>query len=146
MFFDRVFEEIPWSDPDAIQPSLGLLPAGQRALVAIYVLTGEVNNGGFNQFFFNQQGNFAEEARDGFRLVGSEEHAAVVDAAMERVLNEMGALEHYWGQGTLDAFMKSYGHTTLGALDEQFYALPDAYELLDRYMRLNPREFVEEDG
>jgi hypothetical protein len=144
-FFDRVFEEVPWGDENAIQPALETLPAGQRALVAIYVLTGEVNNGGFNQFFFNQRGNFAEEAREGFRLIGAEEHAALMDAAMERVLNEMGALQHYWGEGTLAAFSKSYGQTTLGKLDERFYELPDPYELLDHYIRLHPQEFVEED-
>lgn len=145
-FYNRVCEQVPWADADAIAGALQALPAGQRALVAIYVLTGEVNNGGFNQFFFNKNGNFAEEALGGFRLIGALGHAEVVEAAMERVLNEIGALRHYWSEGTLEAFSKSYGHTTLGELDERFYALEDPYELLDAYMRTHPEDFVSDGG
>lgn len=65
---------------------------------------------------------------------------------MERVLNEIGALRHYWSEGTLEAFSKSYGHTTLGELDERFYALEDPYELLDAYMRTHPEDFVSDGG
>jgi hypothetical protein len=60
-----------------------LTPA-QRAYMPIMLLDGEVNNGGFSQYFFNSSGDFWREALAGLELMGLNERANVLKAAVAK--------------------------------------------------------------
>jgi hypothetical protein len=57
------------------------LTGGQQMLWATMLLEGEVNNGGFNQYFFNTEGMYLEDAIRGFETFGSPAHAKLARQA-----------------------------------------------------------------
>jgi hypothetical protein len=111
-------------------------------LWATQLVDNEVNNGGFNQFFFNASGNFVDEAIEGFRLIGAHERAEIVADAARRLLQDAPALRPFYEQRTMDAFMQSYAHTDLGRLDQAWYEAPEFFTQRTSYIRAHPNEFV----
>src|SRR5688500_14341087 len=68
------------------------LPKGTRAIFTTFLVDAEVNNGGFNQFFYNPHGELAGIALSGYELLGAEEYAEVMRSAIatrETVRDEM---------------------------------------------------------
>jgi hypothetical protein len=57
------------------------LSAIERLLVAIWWLEADVNNGGFEQYYFNSGGDFATMAPSALREIGAHEMARIVDEA-----------------------------------------------------------------
>lgn len=99
------------------------LPAGLRAIYATYVVDMEVSNGGFNQFFWNPSSRYADDALQGYELLGATEYAAVMREALAIRAAEAERLAPYDHAGTLEAFSASYQLTRLGEADESYYAL-----------------------
>lgn len=58
------------------------LPERVRHLFAVYWCDSEICNGGFNQFFFNSAGILAPEALQGFRALGLDRQAGLLENAM----------------------------------------------------------------
>lgn len=102
----------------------GLAP-GVRALYLTWVVAGEVNNGGFNQYYFNTEGKFSEQAVAAFELFGATEHANLMREANAVRAAEAEQMAKYHDQGTLEAFSESYGESKLGPLDDRFYGLKE---------------------
>jgi hypothetical protein len=117
------------------------LSRGYRMLYSTWLLETEVNNGGFNQFFWNPSGRFAAEALDGCRLLGGTELAALLEQAIAIHEKERPTQRKYAEEGTLEAFSESYETTTLTSLDERFFAL-SLSPLRIRYIRAHPDEFT----
>lgn len=101
------------------------LAAGVRAIYATFIVDAEVNNGGFNQFFYNPHGVLAGEALRGYELLGAEDYADVMRAAIATYEVERDKLAPFHDAGTLEAFGESYEHTELGAVDQRYYTLGD---------------------
>ena len=101
------------------------LPAGTRAIYTTCLVDDQVNNGGFNQFFFNPAGEFAGLALAGYELLGAEDYANVMRAAIATFESERETLEKYYAEKTLEAFAESYRHTGLGEIDQRYYSLGD---------------------
>ena len=101
------------------------LPKGLRAIFATFVVDAEVKNGGFNQFFYNPHGYLAGAALAGYELLGADDYADVMRAAIATYESERGQLAPFHDAGTLEAFSKSYEHTQLGTVDDRYYALGD---------------------
>ena len=82
---------------------------GRQAIFATWTLEAEVNNGGFNQYFFNlaTSGQYAEEARDGFILISANKHADLTQRAIDVILKNAKTLSKF-NDGTLESFSKSY--------------------------------------
>lgn len=118
------------------------LSPGQRMVWGTLILDGEVNNGGFNQFFFNASGQYAVEAIDGFRLLGADEHAILVEEAIALFFEEVEKLRPFWSPRTLEGFAESYKHTDSGQLDQRYYELPDVTPLRVAYIRRHLAEFA----
>lgn len=116
--------------------------AGLQMLWATQLVEDEVNNGGFNQYFFNRSGQWAEEAIDGFRLIGRNDRAAVVQAAINQFFADAPKLRKFYREHTMEAFMESYKHTDLGQFDQKWYSLPDFFAERTAYIRKHPEEFV----
>lgn len=117
------------------------LSRGLRMLWSTLLLDGEVNNGGFNQFFFNNSGQFAMDAVEGFRLIGAEQHAQLTEEAIALFFKEAPKLRRFWRPRTLQGFSESYRHTQSGELDRRYYALADPSVLRVQYIRAQPSEF-----
>jgi len=69
---ERAYEMVSIHDgPAVLDAGMARLTAGQRALLALHWIAGEVCNGGFDQFFMNPTGDIAAEALSGFRRIGA---------------------------------------------------------------------------
>jgi hypothetical protein len=101
------------------------LPKGVRALWLTWVVEGEVNNGGFNQYYWNTGDRFASDAVEAFRLFGATQHASLMEEANTIRAQEVQRIQKFKDKGTLNAFSESYKETKLGPLDTRFYALKE---------------------
>ena len=55
-----------------------------RDVYACCTVVDEINNGGFNQLFFNSTGQFAKMAREGFRSLGNEALSNIMENAITK--------------------------------------------------------------
>jgi len=99
------------------------LPKGSRALYLTWTVEAEVNNGGFNQYYYNTNDQFAADAVGAFEYFGAIEHATLMREANAVRAAEAPALKKYKDQGTIEAFSESYQHSRLEPLDDRFYGL-----------------------
>jgi hypothetical protein len=68
---------------------------GLQMLWATQLVDDEVNNGGFNQYFFNSSGQFAIEAVEGLELIGAHKRAQVVQRAIDQLFTDAPQLRRY---------------------------------------------------
>lgn len=73
---------------DQVYETVIALPEGYVDVFATWELEAEVNNGGFDQYFFNTGGEFALEAIEGFKKMGADKMARLVKKALDKSLNE----------------------------------------------------------
>jgi hypothetical protein len=125
---DAVLQHVHWQleevEDDESSVLQNLAP-GVRAIYATYLVDAEVNNGGFNQYFYNSHGALAGTALAGYELLGAEDYAAVMRAAIATYESEREWLAQFHEAGTLEAFSESYKHTELDDVDQRYYALGD---------------------
>ena len=57
------------------------LNKSQRILIIIENLEREINNGGFNQFYFNSSGDFANETVECLKIIGANKTSKIVEKA-----------------------------------------------------------------
>ena len=60
----------------------GSLTDAERRILAAYWVEAEVNNGGFDQYFFNSAGDNADAAWEGLKEMGATGAAALLERAM----------------------------------------------------------------
>ncbi len=121
------------------------LSEGFRSIHATWWVEAEVNNGGFNQYFWNSAGQFAQVAVVGFGLIGAVEHARLMECAISMYEEDKERLQEFQRRGTLEAFSESYEDNRLKELDDEFYALnEDLHALRVRFIRANTALFVEQ--
>ena len=108
----------------------------------------EVENGGFNQYFFNSSGMYADAAVSGFEFFGLRKHAdlmrrvvAVANSAEERALREDARQ-----RGSLEAFGKTYDATRLNAFDDEFNRLPMPVAAGIAYLRTHIADVAKPNG
>lgn len=119
------------------------LPPGTRAIYTTWLVDIEVNNGGFNQFFFNPHGRHAGLALAGYELLGAEDYAAVMRAAIATHEAERRTMARFYDAGTLEAFSESYRHTGLSEVDQRYYSLGDRiYDTWAAFVRSRPELFA----
>jgi hypothetical protein len=123
------------------------LSAGRQAVFGTWGLEGEVNNGGFNQYFYNfiSSGQYAEEARDGFKLIGANKLADLTQRAIDMVMKNAKHLSKF-KDGTLESFSKSYEDNPLNDFDDEFYELDkteNISQLRIKYIKAHKDEFID---
>jgi hypothetical protein len=124
------------------QRALAHLPSGFLPIYATWLLEAEVNNGGFNQFFWNSSGQFAADALAGFRAIGAAEHARLTERAINIYKSERVRLEKFKQRGSLEDFSESYKDNKLNALDDEFFKSGiDLSKLRVGFIRANPKLF-----
>ena len=122
------------------------LTKGQQAVFSTWWLEAEVNNGGFNQFYFNSSGQYAQMAEIGFITIGAEKFSELTKRANKIYSENKERLEEF-DDGTIESFSESYKDNPLNDLDTEFYNLYDSEkieELRIKYIRENINEFITE--
>ena len=119
---------------------LGLSP-GRRIVWGWFMVDGEVNNGGFNQLFWNDSRRSVSLAREAFQLIGATDHLQLLDEAVARLDANLDLFKRYAVLRTLDAFSESYAEGVFDDLDRRYFDL-DADPLLVAYIRSHPEEFA----
>jgi hypothetical protein len=121
------------------------LSKGRQAIYTTFYLEAEVCNGGFNQYFYNSTGRFAQEAFQGLVQIG----AVKLTDLMNQAISLYQANEEKITQeqdGSLEGFSKSYEDNPLNELDDNFYTLKKEENLSAlriNYIRKNPKEFID---
>ena len=113
----------------------GSLDEDIREIVAVWLLDSEVNNGGFDQFYWNPAGEFALDAVEGLESIGAYQKASILDAANSEFPGGMPSENRIKRQEELDVIVNSES-SKLGSLDiEYFKCKEDIVDLLASYFR-----------
>lgn len=119
------------------------LSKGFQSVYTTWWLEAEVNNGGYNQYFWNSSGEFALEAVEGFEAIGAEKNAILLKNAINIAIKELPQMKKFRDEGTLQAFSESYKHTALNDLDDVFFKYEENLSNLRiKYIRENSHLFV----
>lgn len=141
LIFEHISHGLP-SDPDQELAYILSLSKPQQVIYIIWLLEGEVNNGGFNQYYYNSSGQFAKLAPDALKLVGATQFAALTQAANKMYEKEKYRITRHQ-DGTSEGFSKSYENNPLDEFDDQFYKLKEPLgELQIAFIRNNKEAFV----
>lgn len=141
--FDNIYEYIK-EDFDNEFFLIKKLSRGQQAFWSTWILEGEVNNGGFNQFYFNSSKQFSEMAKIGFGTIGANRYAELTSRANEIYKENRKKLAKF-DDGTLESFGESYKDNPLNKLDDEFYELESEENisvLRIQYIRSYKNEFI----
>jgi len=117
----------------------------RQAIYMISRLEAEVNNGGYNQFYFNSSGQFATALPEALKLVGATKFADLTERANSTFEKEKSKITEDQ-DGTVEGFSKSYENNPLNKFDEEFYKLNDVENLQKiqvDYIRKNKKEFTD---
>ncbi|MDR0507749.1 MAG: DMP19 family protein [Dysgonamonadaceae bacterium] len=115
----------------------------QQAIYMIWWLEAEVNNGGFNQFYENSSGQYAEYLPDALRLIGAVKFADLVERANKVYLENYEQITKEI-DGTLEGFSKSYEDNPLNEFDAEFYKYEEPlYDLQVKYIKAHKQDFID---
>jgi len=117
------------------------LSAGQKALYFFWYLDGEVENGGFIQFYFNKTDHYFPSIMEGLLFIQ--------DKQMTKLLNDADTLYRknekvFIRTKTISGFSKLYEKIPeFSALDDQYNKLRDkTIARIVKYFKKNTKEFV----
>lgn len=117
----------------------------RQAIYMIWALEAEVNNGGYNQFYFNSSGQFYKHLPEVLRLVGANKFADLTEKANKIFEKENNKITKHQ-DGTIEGFGKSYNDNPLNDFDMEFYELYKAENLQQiqvDYIRENKKKFID---
>ncbi|WP_412465659.1 DUF4375 domain-containing protein [Pedobacter sp. KLB.chiD] len=144
-----VFDNLSEKQPTDYKKEYGTVMRWNKSRQAIYMiwlLESEVNNGGYNQFYFNSSGQFYEHLPEALKFVGANKFANLTKQANDTFLKENSKITQHQ-DGTLEGFSKSYDDNPLNEFDQQFYKLyktENLQQLQVDFIRKNKTEFVDE--
>ncbi len=96
-------------------------PRPAQFLWAMRLLESEVNNGGFEQYFWNSSSTLADVALEAYEAIGAKRYSAFLQRAATIVGNESWRERRHKSNGDWRAY-KQACPPLLDALDEEFYA------------------------
>jgi hypothetical protein len=140
---DFILDEKVRNDYENEYSIINSLPKGLIYLYATWHLEAEVNNGGFNQYYFNSAGMFSKEALEGCKYFGAIKLSKIVEESIAIYKKEKIKLDEAMEKGTIEAFSETYEDTEFNKLDDEFYNLDENLgELRIGYIRENSSEFL----
>ncbi|CAN5207700.1 hypothetical protein BH11BAC5_BH11BAC5_13640 [soil metagenome] len=142
--FDNLIAKFPNDYRKEYQTVLGWTKS-QQAIYIIWCLEAEVNNGGYNQFYYNPSGQYADLAPDALKLIGALNFADLAARANEVYKNDNEKIKKEQ-DGTLKGFSKSYDDNPLGEFDDAFYNLcmkEDLQKIQVDFIRNHKQEFID---
>ena len=144
LIFDDLFRSLPTNYKKEYKTVLSWNKSRQ-AIYMIWLLEAEVNNGGFNQFYFNSSGQFYTYLPEALKLVGATKFAELTEQANAVYEKEHKSITQHL-DGTIEGFSKSYENNPLNDFDSLFYELyqkEDLLELQVDYIRNHKEAFIE---
>ena len=121
------------------------LPEGYRLLLLISGLQGEVDNGGYNQYFFNSTGQFAEATLEALKTIGASEHVVIHDEAIRLFRQAMvdAKMRAVFEDRDIDRFFESYEESLFDECDSRFSDRGDGLQqMFCAYVRAHPELFA----
>jgi len=106
------------------EQGIDALDAREKVLFFVWELEAQVNNGGFNQYFFNSGSNHAAPTEEALRAIGAVNTASLLKEAMDVFGNGGPSPMRDERQNQLEA-MSDEQEKAFDRLDEQFYLYPD---------------------
>jgi hypothetical protein len=133
--------------PEDAAKDLPVASARNKSRQAIYLISliqAEVENGGFNQFYYNQRHLTIKHLPEAFKIIGTERYAALMKKANDIYEKHYKQIKKSQ-DGTVDDFIKSYENNPFSELDDIFYDLSDTEDLdklLAKYIREHKADFT----
>lgn len=117
------------------------LSAPEKVVLLIENLEREINNGGFNQFYYNQSGNFAHETYEALKIIGADQTALIIRKA-NGAWPDSKVLVNQNDRQNLLSKIESKSERIWNECDAMFYEYKDDLsELLFEYVKLNKEAF-----
>lgn len=141
---DNLYEKQP-ADYKSEYRSVMTWNKSRQAIYMIWLLEAEVNNGGYNQFYFNSSGQFYKQLPEALRLVGASKFSDLTERANKIFEKENEEIIKHQ-DGTIEGFSKSYEDNPLNDLDSEFYELyqtENLHQIQVSYIRKNKGDFVD---
>lgn len=131
--FDYVLSIInPWIEK-YLDHGVAALSAKEIVGVGVWLLEAEVNNGGFDQYYFNSAGELAVPTIEALRTIGAHCTASLLTAANAEFPNAVPSIDRNLRQEQLDAIRST---ARFNALEEAFYqGTENLTTLLALYLR-----------
>ena len=143
--FDKVWNGLP---EEYYEEVVQIAPACQ-AVLQIWWLVGEVDNGGFDQYYFNTDGKWAMNEYEHLlpallKLVGADALADICLRA-NRVLNEnANKVAESFSKANFEKFDYSWESHLFDSFDEEFYNNTHNLEkLMIQFIRKNKQYFID---
>lgn len=117
----------------------------RQAIYMIWLLEAEVNNGGFNQYYFNSSRKFYKHLPEMLKLVGANKFSDLTQRANNTFEKENQKITQHQ-DGTIEGFSKSYEDNPLNKFDNEFYELyniENLQQLQTEYIKMNKTEFID---
>jgi Domain of unknown function (DUF4375) len=117
----------------------------RQAIYMIWLLEAEVNNGGYNQFYFNSSGQFYKHLPDALKLVSADKFADLTKKANNIYEKETTKITKDQ-DGTIEGFSKSYEDNPLNKFDDEFYELyktENLQQIQVDFIRKHKSEFID---
>jgi hypothetical protein len=117
------------------------LNASQKTFLLIENLEREVNNGGFDQFYFNSSGDFANETISALEEIGAYKTAEIVRTANSELKNG-NVPKNQTERQKQQEIIRENAIETWNKCDEQFYRYEeDLSSLLIKFVRNHKQDF-----
>jgi hypothetical protein len=142
--FDNLSEKLP-ADYKKQYETVMSWNKSRQAIYMIWALEAEVNNGGYNQFYFNSSGQFYKHLPEALRLVDANKFADLTEKANTTFEKENEKITKHQ-DGTIEGFSKSYDDNPLSDFDKKFYDLyktENLQQIQVDYIRKNKNEFTD---
>lgn len=121
------------------------MPEGLRAYYAMFIMDGEINNGGFEQYYVNTDGSWEREALRCYEMIGAKQHVEVVRKAIAIADSDLPGDERDRAKGNEEAFASVYKDSELSKLNDAYYDVDEKDPWTPRlaaYVRAHPEQFV----
>ena len=143
-----VYDNLVYNSPRDYRREFGYvkdeLNESRRDVYAIWSWEGEINNGGFNQFYVNQSGQYATMLPHLLSLIGAHNFARLMSRANDIYISNVDARTKFQ-DGSIEGFSRSYDGNPLNKLDDEFYDMNSNEELIkyqENYIRSHIDQFT----
>lgn len=120
---------------------LANLTEPQKTLLFVENVEREVNNGGFNQFYWNSSGDFAHETQNALMTIEANQMADIVNKA-NSVWPDQRVPKNRTQRQEIQQEIEEKANPTWEECDQEFYRYPDNIaDLLIIYVKKNQVDF-----
>jgi hypothetical protein len=139
---DYIFSKLD-AVPQRRYQALFELSRGFQVVYLSWLVEAEVMNGGFNQYFWNSSGEFADSTPAALVELGDLPASELMKHATAIAIAEIPTMRKFRQTGTLESFSESYKHTGLNELDTPFCKRAEFFPSLRvKYIRSHEELFV----